>query len=54
MLAGKSLEQIDEIFEGTKHSDAPNLQRVMDGKETVDVMAIEKSLHQADVMEVKE
>lgn len=26
---GKTLEEIDELFEGTKHSDAPDLERIV-------------------------
>jgi len=41
---GKSLEEIDEIFDGKKHSDAPDLAQVMDGTVQVDVVAMEKQM----------
>ena len=37
---GKTLEEIDVIFEGEKHSDVPDLEMVYKGKETVDVHVV--------------
>lgn len=41
---GKTLEEIDAIFEGAKHSDVPDVEAVRRGEETIDVAAIEKQL----------
>ncbi|KAF2670699.1 putative hexose carrier protein [Microthyrium microscopicum] len=42
---GKTLEEIDVIFEGEKHSSVPNVEAVRTGQATVDVDAIEHELH---------
>jgi hypothetical protein len=41
---GKTLEEIDAIFEGEKHSSVPNVEDVRTGRKTVDVVQIEKQL----------
>ena len=33
---GKTLEEIDELIEGKKHSDVPDLEKVLAGKEVFD------------------
>ncbi|OAQ70922.2 major facilitator superfamily domain, general substrate transporter [Pochonia chlamydosporia 170] len=46
---GKTLEEIDALFEGKKRSNVPNVEDVRKGRETVDVVQIEKQLqHQAE------
>jgi sugar porter (SP) family MFS transporter len=41
---GKSLEEIDEVFEGKKHSDVPDLENIRRGKEDLgDVLRISNS-----------
>ena len=42
---GKTLEEIDAIFEGEKHSSVPDVEQVRRGEATVDVKAIEQELH---------
>lgn len=42
---GKTLEEIDAIFEGEKHSSVPDVEQVRTGKATVDVNEIERELH---------
>ncbi|TPX14581.1 uncharacterized protein E0L32_005273 [Thyridium curvatum] len=41
---GKTLEEIDAIFEGEKHSNVPDVEKVRRGQETVDVQAVEKEI----------
>ena len=41
---GKTLEEIDALFEGHKHSDAPDVEAVRQGKEKIDVDGFEKEL----------
>jgi 2',3'-cyclic-nucleotide 2'-phosphodiesterase (5'-nucleotidase family) len=41
---GKSLEEIDAIFEGHKHSNVPDVELVRTGKETIDVAGLEKEI----------
>lgn len=41
---GKTLEEIDAIFEGEKHSDVPDVEAVRRGEKTIDVAAIEMQL----------
>ncbi|ORY35341.1 general substrate transporter [Naematelia encephala] len=43
---GKSLEEIDAIFEGVKHSDVPDVEEVRLGREQVDVAAIDRAVEQ--------
>ncbi|KAI1412008.1 putative hexose carrier protein [Hypoxylon sp. FL1857] len=45
---GKTLEEIDAIFEGEKHSSVPDVEQVRTGQVTLDVGAIEQQLH-ADI-----
>ena len=42
---GKTLEEIDEIFDGQKHSNVPDVAAVRAGVATVDVEGIERELH---------
>ncbi|KAI1398631.1 putative hexose carrier protein [Hypoxylon fuscum] len=49
---GRSLEEIDAIFEGGKHSSVPDIEQVRTGKATLDVSAIEQQLH-ADIDTLK-
>ena len=49
---GRTLEEIDEIFEGKKHSNAPDLSKVVAGQATMDMNSMNKS-QEADV-DVKE
>lgn len=41
---GRTLEEIDALFEGEKHSSVPDVEQVRQGKERVDVGAIERQL----------
>ncbi|OJJ45259.1 hypothetical protein ASPZODRAFT_119430 [Penicilliopsis zonata CBS 506.65] len=41
---GKTLEEIDAIFDRNKHSDVPDVEMVRSGKGRVDVQALEKEL----------
>ncbi|KJR82679.1 hexose transporter [Sporothrix schenckii 1099-18] len=41
---GKTLEEIDAIFEGEKHSDVPDVEAVRRGEKSIDVAAIEMEL----------
>ncbi|KAH6698361.1 MFS sugar transporter-like protein [Leptodontidium sp. MPI-SDFR-AT-0119] len=38
---GKTLEEIDELFDGQKHSDAPDLEAIMKGKAGVDEFVVD-------------
>lgn len=49
---GKTLEEIDAIFEGQKHSDVPDIEQIRSGKETIDVAGIEQAL-EAEVINMK-
>ncbi|KAI2635871.1 putative hexose carrier protein [Hypomontagnella submonticulosa] len=49
---GKTLEEIDALFEGTKHSSIPDVEQVRTGQATLDVGAIEQQL-QADIKAIK-
>jgi len=42
---GKTLEEIDAIFEGEKHSNVPDVEDVATGKEVLDMGALEKELN---------
>ncbi|KAL7619702.1 hypothetical protein AAE478_010244 [Parahypoxylon ruwenzoriense] len=42
---GKTLEEIDAIFEGEKHSSVPSVEQVRLGKATIDVRAINQQLN---------
>jgi beta-galactosidase beta subunit len=41
---GKTLEEIDAIFEGEKHSSVPDVELVRQGKETIDVGEVEQQI----------
>lgn len=41
---GKTLEEIDALFEGEKHSDVPDVEAVRTGKAKIDVVAFEQEL----------
>ena len=41
---GKTLEEIDALFEGQKHSDVPDVEDVRKGRASVDVKAVEHHL----------
>ncbi|KAF2733679.1 putative sugar transporter [Polyplosphaeria fusca] len=41
---GKSLEEIDAIFEGEKHSTVPDIEAVRTGEATVDIAALEQEI----------
>lgn len=41
---GKTLEEIDAIFEGEKHSDVPDIEEVRAGRVKVDIRAVECQL----------
>jgi hypothetical protein len=42
---GKTLEEIDAIFEGQKHSNAPDVELVRTGKAQVDVGKMEQEIY---------
>lgn len=41
---GRTLEEIDAIFEGHKHSDVPDVEAVRKGKEKIDIAVVEQEL----------
>lgn len=41
---GKTLEEIDAIFEGEKHSSVPDVEDVRQGEKTVAVEAVSKEM----------
>lgn len=41
---GKTLEEIDALFEGEKHSSVPDVEMVRRGKEQIDIAEIEQEL----------
>ncbi|KAK5119743.1 hypothetical protein LTR85_007319 [Meristemomyces frigidus] len=43
--AGKTLEEIDEVIDGTKHSDVPNITMIIEGKAVMDVESQTGSIH---------
>jgi hypothetical protein len=47
---GKTLEEIDELFEGTKHSDVPNLKDVETGKAALSVLNVETAGQPSEVI----
>lgn len=49
---GKTLEEIDAIFEGHKHSDVPDVELVRRGQEKLDINGVEKDLD-AQVINMK-
>lgn len=46
---GKTLEEIDAIFEGHKHSSVPDVEDIRTGKEILDVHAVEMELEKEEV-----
>ncbi|KAF3763113.1 putative sugar transporter [Cryphonectria parasitica EP155] len=42
---GKTLEEVDAIFEGAKHSSVPDVEAVRQGEKTVAVEAVDKDIH---------
>ena len=38
---GKTLEELDEVFDGAKHSDVPDLEQIYRGRESLSVAAVE-------------
>jgi hypothetical protein len=46
---GRSLEEIDAIFDGEKHSYVPDVEAVRTGKETLDVGLIERELEKDEI-----
>lgn len=48
---GRTLEEIDEIFEGEKHSNVPDVELVRSGKVQLDIAAVEQQIE--NVMEGK-
>jgi 2',3'-cyclic-nucleotide 2'-phosphodiesterase (5'-nucleotidase family) len=42
---GKTLEEIDAIFEGHKHSNVPDVELVRRGKAHIDVGVVEQEIH---------
>ena len=42
---GRTLEEIDAIFEGEKHSSVPDVETVRTGQATIDVDLIEREIH---------
>ena len=49
---GKTLEEIDALFEGEKHSSVPDVEMVRSGKEEIDVKAVELQLD-AELRDIK-
>lgn len=41
---GKTLEEIDALFEGAKHSDVPDVELVRKGKDYIDIKSVEQEL----------
>lgn len=41
---GKTLEEIDAIFEGEKHSDVPDVEAIRLGKAQIDIGMVEREL----------
>lgn len=46
---GLTLEEVDAIFEGHKHSTVPDVELVRTGKEKLDVSAVEQELEKETV-----
>lgn len=49
---GRTLEEIDAVFEGQKHSNVPDVAAVRTGKAAIDVTEVEHELEK-DVVEMK-
>jgi hypothetical protein len=43
---GLTLEEVDAIFEGEKHSNVPDIEEIRLGKKTLDVQQVEKELQE--------
>lgn len=41
---GKTLEEIDALFEGEKHSSVPDIERIRNGDKQIDTTIIEEQL----------
>jgi hypothetical protein len=41
---GRTLEEVDALFEGEKHSSVPDVELVRRGEKTLDVGAVEQEL----------
>ncbi|KAK5116459.1 hypothetical protein LTR62_008008 [Meristemomyces frigidus] len=50
---GKTLEEIDAIFEGAKHSNVPDVELVRTGKEKLDVPVVERAIYEDEVVQMK-
>lgn len=50
---GKTLEEIDAIFEGTKHSDVPDIERIRTGDATIDIKTVEEQLRMSETVPVQ-
>lgn len=50
---GISLEEIDALFDGHKHSDVPDVELVRRGQATLDIAGIEQELDTQIVVETK-
>jgi hypothetical protein len=48
---GLTLEEIDVLFDDNKHSDVPNIEQLIAGREHVDASVLEKQLAGANVHE---
>jgi hypothetical protein len=46
---GLTLEEVDAIFEGHKHSNVPDVELVRTGRETLNVKAVEQELERETV-----
>jgi hypothetical protein len=42
---GKTLEEIDALIDGIKHSDVPDLEKVLKGQEIVDETLLRGKIH---------
>jgi hypothetical protein len=42
---GKTLEEIDALFEGHKHSNVPDVELIRKGKATIDVGQVEQEIY---------
>lgn len=50
---GKTLEEIDAIFEGTKHSAVPDVEAVRKGEVTVDLKELEHEVRMETLLEAE-
>lgn len=49
---GRTLEEIDAIFEGQKRSDVPDVEQIRTGKQVLDVEGVEQAL-ETEVINMK-